>query len=128
MPGQKQECQSKVFDGGCLVSRRGGCMKRIALPPSIALILVYWIWTALLPFLRPGEAMLPTSMIHLVLLVVVKFGAVLGVVWSLMYANGERPGDLGFRLRDFRLAWLRGTLYAVGLFVLINLVVGSLPS
>jgi membrane protease YdiL (CAAX protease family) len=43
----------------------------------------------------------------------------------LLRANGERLADLGFSRHAFRLAWLPGLLFAIGLFVVVHGLVGS---
>lgn len=103
-------------------------MKRIALPLSIGVILAYWLCSAWVVFFRSGEAVVPTSVSHLVLFVCVKtVVVVVGVIWPLLGANGERLANLGFGLRDLRRAWLRGILLAAALFI-VDVLAGSLLS
>jgi membrane protease YdiL (CAAX protease family) len=107
---------------------RGGRMKRIASLLSIAVILIYWLYSAGAVFLRAGEAGQPNSVSQLALFVCIKTVIVVGVIWPLLRVSGERFADLGFGLRLVGRSLLRGTLLAVVLFVLVNLVVGALLS
>jgi membrane protease YdiL (CAAX protease family) len=101
-------------------------MTRIALPLSIAVIVTYWIYSIGLHLIRFGEPVAVTGVSQLALYVCVKTVIVLGVVWPLLRANGERLADLGFGWGALRRALLPGTLFAVGLFIFINVLVGSL--
>jgi len=103
-------------------------MKRIALPVSIAIILAHWLYSAGANLVRTGETIRPTSVSQLALFVCVKAAVVVGVIWPLLRANGERFADLGFGMRFLRLALLRGLLLAIALFVVLNVFVGSLLS
>jgi len=100
-------------------------MARIALPLSVAVIVAYWLYSFGAHLLRSGEAVQPTSVSQLALYVCIKTAVVVGVVWPLLRANGERLADLGFGWHALRRAWLPGLLFAVGLFVLINVLLGS---
>jgi uncharacterized protein len=100
-------------------------MKRIALPLSVAVVVAYWLYTFGAHLLRSGEALQPTSVSQLALYVCVKTAVVVGVVWPLLRANGERLANLGFGWHALRRAWLAGLLFAVGIFVLMNVLLGS---
>jgi membrane protease YdiL (CAAX protease family) len=103
-------------------------MKRFALPLSIAVILAYWLYSIGVVFLRSSEAGQPNSVSQLALFVCLKTAVVVGIVWPLLRANGERLTDLGFGLRLLGRSLLRGTLLAIALFILGNLVVSVLLS
>ena len=103
-------------------------MKRFALPLSMTIILAYWLYSIGAVFLRSGEGGQPNSVSQLALFVGLKTVVVVGVVWPLLRASGERLADLGFGLRLLGRSLLRGTLLAIALFVLGNLVVGVLLS
>jgi membrane protease YdiL (CAAX protease family) len=103
-------------------------MKRIALLLSIGIILTYWLYSIGIVFLRSSEAGQPHSVSQLALFVCLKTLVVVGVVWPLLRASGERFADLGFGLCLVGRSLLRGTLLAIALFVLGNLVVGVLLS
>jgi uncharacterized protein len=101
-------------------------LKRIALPLSIVVILAYWLYSAGMALFRSGEPFAPTGVVPLALFVCVKTAIVVGVIVPLLRANGERLADLGFGLRAVRLAFFRGLLLAVGIFLLTNVLVNGL--
>jgi hypothetical protein len=102
-------------------------MKRIALPLSSAIIVAYWLYSAGAAFWRSGEAGWPNSVSQLALFVCFKTAVVVGIVWLLLRANGERFADLGFGLRVLRRALLRGALLAIALFVIVLRLLGYNP-
>ena len=101
-------------------------MKRIALPLSIAVILTSWLYSAAIALVPSGQPFAPTSVGQLALFVCLKTAIAVGVIVPLLWANGESLADLGFGLRALRLAWFRGLLLAVGVFLITNLLVNSL--
>jgi membrane protease YdiL (CAAX protease family) len=103
-------------------------MKRVALHLSVAIILAYWLYSAGVNLLRSSEAGLPGSVGQLALVVGLKSAIILAVVWPLLRASGERLADLGFGPRLLGRSLLPGTLWAVALFVLGHLVIGSFLS
>jgi membrane protease YdiL (CAAX protease family) len=103
-------------------------MKRLALPISIAVILAHWLYEAAALFVRQGGAPLPDSVVKLALFVCAKTAVLLAVVWPLLRAGGEHFSDLGIGLQPLRHALFPGTLFAVGLFLLVNVLLGSVLS
>jgi membrane protease YdiL (CAAX protease family) len=101
-------------------------MKRIALPLSIAVILVHWLLSAGLHLFRTGETVTPTGIGQLAVFVCVKTAVVLAVVVPLLRANRECLADLGFSWGALGRARFRGPLLAVGLFLITNVLANSL--
>jgi membrane protease YdiL (CAAX protease family) len=103
-------------------------MKRIALPLSVGLILAYWLYSFGGYLLRSGESTTPASVSWLALYVCVKTAVVVVVVVPLLRANGERLADLGFGVTAVRGALLRGLLFAIALFIVLDVIGSSLLS
>lgn len=101
-------------------------MPRISPKFSIAVIVTYWVSSMASHLLRFSAGVRPTTVSQIAVFVSVKTLVVLGIVWPLLRANGERFADLGFARQALRHALLRGVLFAVGIFLLVNVALSSL--
>jgi membrane protease YdiL (CAAX protease family) len=93
---------------------------------SVLLIAAYWtfsVWAQL--YRAGGPATLPGSVGALAAYVGVKTALVVAVIWALLYANEERLAGLGFTSPSLKAALVWGPLIAAGVFVSVNVVLGS---
>jgi membrane protease YdiL (CAAX protease family) len=101
---------------------------RLFLYLSVLLIVAYWVVSSARLLSAAAQPDFPDSVRVLALYAGVRAVVVLALVWALLHASGERLADLGLGRRDVRRALLRGLLLAVGIFLLMNVVLGALRS
>ena len=99
--------------------------KRFALPVSLLLIGAYWAVSTWATLFRVGGAALPGSVGVIALYVCVKTVLAVAVIWTLLQANEERFLGLGLTGPSLKAACVWGPLVAAGVFVLDNVVLGS---
>ena len=100
--------------------------KRLALPLSVLVIALYWFLSTWAQLFRAGGPALPGTTRSIALFVCVKTVLAVAFICSLLHANEERLADLGFTGPFLRAALVRGPLVAAGVFLLVNVVLGSL--
>lgn len=101
-------------------------MKRNLQPLTIAIIVGYWTYSIWTQLLRPGAGQMPDSVREIAVFVSIKTVIAVAAIWFLLRANGERVAELGLGAGLLVRSLLRGSLLAIGLFVLVNVLVGSL--
>lgn len=101
-------------------------MKRGLQALTIAIIVGYWIYSIWAGLLRPGAGHMPDSVADIALFVCIKTVIAATVISFLLRANDERWAELGFSPGFLASSLLRGSVFAIGLFLLLNVVVGSL--
>jgi len=100
-------------------------LKRFGLPVSVLLIVAYWAFSVWAQLFRAGGAAVPGSVLAIAALVSVKTALAVSVVWTLLDANGERIANLGLTGPSLKAAFVWGPLLAAGVFVSVNVVLGS---
>jgi membrane protease YdiL (CAAX protease family) len=100
--------------------------KRFALPASVLLIVSSWAFSTWAQLLRSeGPGTLPGSAAALAVSVSVKTAIVVAIVWAFLRANDEHIRDLGITGPSLKTALVWGPLLAAGVFVFVNVVLGS---
>jgi membrane protease YdiL (CAAX protease family) len=101
-------------------------MKRHVQLLTIAIIAGYWIWSIWTNMLRPGAGQMPDSVRTIAVFVCIKTLIAFTAIWFLLRANGERVVGLGLGPGLLARSLLRGLLLAIGLFVVFDVMVGSI--
>lgn len=98
---------------------------RPAISISVGLILLYWaVLSAQQLWLHP----IPTSIQYLLFRKSIEAVITFFVVWWFLRKSYQEVTDLGFQLGGLRGVFIYGVLIPVGLFLLINVVLGSVLS
>jgi membrane protease YdiL (CAAX protease family) len=100
-------------------------LRRFALPVSVLLIVAFWAFSVWAQLFRAGGGAVPGSVRTIVAFVCVKTALAVAVVLTLLYANEERLASLGFTGPALKSAFVWGPLVAAGVFVSVNVVLGS---
>lgn len=100
-------------------------LKRSALPASVVVIVAYWAFSVWAQLFRTGGVAVPGSVLVIVAFVSVKTALAVAVVWTLLDANEERIANLGFTGPFLKTALVWGPLVAAGVFVSVNVGLGS---
>lgn len=100
--------------------------KAWALPASVCLVGVSWGYSAYTHLFKPGGNTAPPSVRALAAFVAVKALLILAIVVPLLRANGESLADLGLTRGAFRGAAGRGAAVAIGVFLFVDVLLGSL--
>jgi len=99
-----------------------------ALYISIAVILLYWVIFAARQLLQADGPTTPSSVRDISLYVSVKACIVFAVVWFLLRRSDETLADLGFTFDRFRSVMFDGALFAIGVFLSVNVALNTLIS
>lgn len=92
---------------------------------SVVLIVAHWAFSAWAQVFRGGSTALPGSVRAIAFFVCVKTMFAVAVVWTLLRANEERLADLGFTGPSLKAAFVWGPLVAAGVFLFVDVVLGS---
>jgi uncharacterized protein len=100
-------------------------LRSSALRASVVVIVAYWAFSVWAQLFRAGGVAVPGSVLVIVAFVSVKTALAVAVVWTLLDANEERIANLGLTGPFLRAAFVWGPLVAAGVFVSVNVVLGS---
>lgn len=100
--------------------------KAWALPASVCLVGVSWGYSAYTHLLKPGGNAAPPGVTAIAAFVAIKALLVLAIVLALLRASGESLADLGVTGDALRGAAGPGAAVAVGVFLFVNVLLGSL--
>jgi membrane protease YdiL (CAAX protease family) len=103
-----------------------GAARGWALPASVCLVGVSWGYSVYAHLLRPGGNAAPASVRAVAAFVAIKAVLVLGIVLFFLRADGESLADLGVTGVALRGSAGRGVAVAIGLFLVVNVLLGSL--
>ena len=99
--------------------------RSFALPISVLLIVAFWGFATWAQVVRPGGAAVPGSVAALAGYVLLKAVFAVAVIRILLDANQESLSDLGLTRPALKAAIVWGPLLAAGIFVLVNVLLGS---
>ncbi len=100
-------------------------LKRLSLPLSVLLIVVFWAASIWAQLFRAGGATVPASVWLIVGFVCIKTALAVAVIWTLLRSHEERFEDLGLSGPFLKAAFVWGPLVAAVVFLFVNVVLGS---